>query len=171
MCGVPIDGVWILTLIYCALTQFIATDNDYSVADSRTLQFAETSQPAVSPQQFSGNVFQRRAFPFHWVPELSPASVTGTLDEVIQDTELLYDKRIVANHFVLAPSPLKLENKQTNCVAFSPQSSHTDLSTATSRRILMPTFVDRGVSRGPLDGSPTVVNLSFLDRSRYFSFK
>jgi hypothetical protein len=33
------------------------------------------------------------------------------------------------------------------------------------------TFADRGVSSGQRDGSPTVVNLSFLDRSRYFSFK
>jgi hypothetical protein len=32
-------------------------------------------------------------------------------------------------------------------------------------------FVDRGVSRGQRGGSPTVVNLSFLDRGRYFSFK
>jgi hypothetical protein len=31
--------------------------------------------------------------------------------------------------------------------------------------------VDRGVSRGQRGGSPTVVNLSFLDRSRYFSLK
>jgi hypothetical protein len=37
--------------------------------------------------------------------------------------------------------------------------------------ILVPTFVDRGVSCGQRGGSPTVVNLSFLDRSRYFSFK
>jgi hypothetical protein len=36
---------------------------------------------------------------------------------------------------------------------------------------LVPTFVDRRVSRGQRDGSPTAVNLSFLDRSRYFSFK
>jgi hypothetical protein len=35
----------------------------------------------------------------------------------------------------------------------------------------MPTFVNRIVSRGKRGGSPTVVNLSFLDRSRYFSFK
>jgi hypothetical protein len=32
--------------------------------------------------------------------------------------------------------------------------------------ILMPTFVERGVSRGQHGGSPTVVNLSFLDRYR-----
>jgi hypothetical protein len=31
-------------------------------------------------------------------------------------------------------------------------------------------FVDRGVSRGQRGGSPTVT-LSFLERSRYFSFK
>jgi hypothetical protein len=28
----------------------------------------------------------------------------------------------------------------------------------------MPTFVDRGLSHGQRGGSPTVVNLSFLDR-------
>jgi hypothetical protein len=33
------------------------------------------------------------------------------------------------------------------------------------------TFADRGVSRRERGGSPAVVNLSFLDRSRYFSFK
>jgi hypothetical protein len=38
-------------------------------------------------------------------------------------------------------------------------------------RNLVPTFVDRGVSRGQRGGSPTVVNLSFLDRNRYFYFK
>jgi hypothetical protein len=32
-------------------------------------------------------------------------------------------------------------------------------------------FVDRGVPRGQRGGSLTVVNLSFLERSRYFSFK
>jgi hypothetical protein len=37
--------------------------------------------------------------------------------------------------------------------------------------ILVPTFVDRGLSRVQRGGSPTVVNLSFLDQSRYFSFK
>jgi hypothetical protein len=37
--------------------------------------------------------------------------------------------------------------------------------------ILVPTSVARGVSRGQRGGSPTVVNLSFLDRSRYYSFK
>jgi hypothetical protein len=56
-------------------------------------------------------------------------------------------------------------------VALSPQVNYTNLSTATCRRNVVPTFVDRGVSRGQRGGSPTVVNLSFLDRSRYFSFK
>jgi hypothetical protein len=57
--------------------------------------------------------------------------------------------------------------KQTNSVAFSPQANYTDWSTATGRWILMPTFVVRGVLRGQGGGTPTAVNLSFLDRSRY----
>jgi hypothetical protein len=35
----------------------------------------------------------------------------------------------------------------------------------------VPTFANRGVTPGQRGGSPAVVNLSFLDRSRYFSFK
>jgi hypothetical protein len=37
--------------------------------------------------------------------------------------------------------------------------------------MLVPTFVDRGLSRGQRVGSPTAINRSFLDRSRYLSFK
>jgi hypothetical protein len=62
-------------------------------------------------------------------------------------------------------------NTKTNSVALSPQANYTDRATATCRRNLVPTFVDRGVSRSQRSGSPTVVILSFLDRSRYFSFK
>jgi hypothetical protein len=61
--------------------------------------------------------------------------------------------------------------KKTNSVAFSPQANYTDWLTATCQRNLMPTFVDRGVSRGQREGSPMVFNLTFLDRSRHFSFK
>jgi hypothetical protein len=56
-------------------------------------------------------------------------------------------------------------------MAFSLQANYTDWATATCRRNLVPTIVDRGVSRGQCGGTPTVVNLSFLDRSHYFSFK
>jgi hypothetical protein len=49
-------------------------------------------------------------------------------------------------------------------VALSPQANYTDWATATCRRNLVPTFVDRGVSRGQRGGFPAVVNLSFLDR-------
>jgi hypothetical protein len=58
----------------------------------------------------------------------------------------------------------------TNSVGLSPQANYTDLATATYRRNLMPTFVDRGVSHGQRSGSTTVLNLSFLDQKRYFSF-
>jgi hypothetical protein len=56
-------------------------------------------------------------------------------------------------------------------VVLSPQANYTDRTTVTCRRNLVPTFADRGVSRSQRGGSPTVVNLGFLDRSRYFSFK
>jgi hypothetical protein len=56
-------------------------------------------------------------------------------------------------------------------MALSPQAKYTDRAAATCRGTLVPTLADRGVSRGQRDGSRTVVNLSFLDRSRYFSFK
>jgi hypothetical protein len=52
-------------------------------------------------------------------------------------------------------------------VALSPRANYTVWATATCRRNLLPTFVDRGVSRGQRVGSPTVVNLSFIDWSRY----
>jgi hypothetical protein len=58
-----------------------------------------------------------------------------------------------------------------NSVALSPQANYTDRATATYRRNLVPTFVDGGMSHGQRGGSPTIVNLRFLDRSRYFSFK
>jgi hypothetical protein len=60
---------------------------------------------------------------------------------------------------------------KTNSVALSPRANYTNWATATCRRNLKPTFVDRRVSRGQRGGFPTVVNLSFLYRSRYFSFK
>jgi hypothetical protein len=65
---------------------------------------------------------------------------------------------------------LFLINQKTNSVAFSQQANYTDCATATCWRNLMPTFADRGVSHGQCGGSPTVVNLSFLCRNRYFSF-
>jgi hypothetical protein len=55
-------------------------------------------------------------------------------------------------------------------VAFSPQTNYADWTTAACQRNLVPNFVDL-VSRGQRGRSPTVVNLSFIDRSRYFSFK
>jgi hypothetical protein len=50
-------------------------------------------------------------------------------------------------------------------MAFSPQANYNDWTTATCWRNLVPTFADRVVSCGQRGGLPTVVNLSFLDRS------
>jgi hypothetical protein len=55
-------------------------------------------------------------------------------------------------------------------VALSPQANYTDSSTATCRRNLVSTFVDRGMTRGQRGGSPTVVNLrERRDRVRKYS--
>jgi hypothetical protein len=56
-------------------------------------------------------------------------------------------------------------------MAFSLQANYTDWATTTGQPILAPTSADRGVWCGQCSGSPTVVNLSFLDWSRYFSFQ
>jgi hypothetical protein len=60
---------------------------------------------------------------------------------------------------------------KTNSVAFSPQANYTDWATTTCWRNLVPTFKNGGVLHGHRGRTPTVVNLSFLDCSRYFSFK
>jgi hypothetical protein len=60
---------------------------------------------------------------------------------------------------------VNIHSNYSNSVAFSSQANYTDWATATGRRILMPTFMDRGVSRGQRSGTPTAVNLSFLDRT------
>jgi hypothetical protein len=66
---------------------------------------------------------------------------------------------------------LRKNKQKTNSVTLSPQANFTGWATATCRRNSVPTFADRGVSRGQRGWSPTAVNLSFVDRSRYYSFK
>jgi hypothetical protein len=79
-------------------------------------------------------------------------------------------KEVAVAYCSYYPSIYQTTNK-TNSVALSPRANYTDLWTATCRRNLVQTFVDRGMSRGQRGGSPTDVNFSFLDPSRYFSFK
>jgi hypothetical protein len=59
---------------------------------------------------------------------------------------------------------INLSKEQTNSVSFNPQANYTDKATASCRRILLPTLADRGASHGQSSGSPTDLNLSFLDR-------
>jgi hypothetical protein len=56
---------------------------------------------------------------------------------------------------------------QTNSVAFSPKEKDNDWAIATRRRIIVATFVDRGMSRGQRGGTPMAVRLRFLERSRF----
>jgi hypothetical protein len=92
----------------------------------------------------------------------------------IQTKLLMYFMhRWMNRHFICNSHDCEHTHKQTktNSVALSPRANYTDWATATCRRNLVPTFVDREVLHGERGGSPTVVNLSFLDQSHYFSFK
>jgi hypothetical protein len=64
-----------------------------------------------------------------------------------------------------------VKTNKTGSMTYSPQAEYTDWATTTYRRILVLTFADRGVSRGQRGGTTTAVNLSFLNRTRYFSFQ
>jgi hypothetical protein len=58
-----------------------------------------------------------------------------------------------------------------NAVASSAQANYTEWTTATGRRILVPTFTGRGISRGQRSGTSTAVHLSFLHRNLTISWK
>jgi hypothetical protein len=64
-----------------------------------------------------------------------------------------------------------LINKKQTPRSFSPQANLTDWATATGRLISVPTFVVRGVLCGQRGGAPVVVDISFLDRGRYFFYQ
>jgi hypothetical protein len=85
-------------------------------------------------------------------------SLSSQKPTIAQPSLRLLDKTQLAYSLVFSLPP--------NSVALSPQANYTDWVTATCRRNLVPTFVDRGVSHCQRGGSLTVVNLSFLDRSR-----
>jgi hypothetical protein len=58
-----------------------------------------------------------------------------------------------------------------NLVALTVRLNCTDWATITGWRILVPTFPGIEVSRGQRGGSSTVVNISFLDWSRWLFFQ
>jgi hypothetical protein len=68
------------------------------------------------------------------------------------------------------PTPYSIIDYKQTFVMFIPQANYSDWATAIGRRILVLTFMDRGLLRAQRGGSPTAVNLRFLDRSRYFFF-
>jgi hypothetical protein len=99
-----------------------------------------------------------------WTGREEPASESS-----VEAAELTYRiLKTLSLEFGDQSKGVYLTNKQNkqNSVAFSPRANYTDWATATCRRNLVPTFMDRGVSRSQRGASLTVVNLSFLDRSR-----
>jgi hypothetical protein len=101
--------------------------------------------------------------------QLARGLVVGVIEH-LQKVTTCKCNTITNSYLALQYNTFLLMGK-TNSVALSPQANYTDWATATCRQNLVPTFVDRWMSRGQSGGSPTIVNLSFLDRRRYFSFK
>jgi hypothetical protein len=104
------------------------------------------------------------------VSDLRLPNNDGIRPNTSQYQQIFFGKSTLHCCFVCFSEKVKQKTKQTPW-PLSPLANYSDWATATCRRNLVPTFVDREVSRGQRGGSPTVVNLSFLDRSRYFSFK
>jgi hypothetical protein len=76
-------------------------------------------------------------------------------------------KNLMLNYIIWSNKPPNETKKtKTNSVALSLQVNYTDWGTATCRRNLVPTYVDRRVSCGQRSRSPMVINLSFLDRQK-----
>jgi hypothetical protein len=63
-------------------------------------------------------------------------------------------QRVVSHLRTIPVSPACRVTHTPPSVAFSPQANYTDWATATCWWKLVPTFVDRGVSRGQRGGSP-----------------
>jgi hypothetical protein len=75
----------------------------------------------------------------------------------------------ILSHF--APTFFQYVTNAENQMSVTSKSTLIIPNNFTCWRNLTPTSADRGVSRGQRGGSPTVVNFSFLDQIRYFSFK
>jgi hypothetical protein len=121
----------------------------------------------VTPQQFPKILwYSTGCNRLHWIATL--VSILRQISAVHIST--FYSFKVLFN--IIHPSKICIPSptKQTPWY-FSPQTNYTDRATTTCWRNLLPTFADSGASSGQRGGSPTVVNLSFLDRSRYFSFK
>jgi hypothetical protein len=59
-----------------------------------------------------------------------------------------------SRNIIITDITSKKQTNKTNSVAISWQANYTDSETATGRRILVPPFADKGVSRGQRNGSP-----------------
>jgi hypothetical protein len=114
---------------------------------------------------------------------VSEFTATETLYITTSKTDILYKYFDRLRKFIeetnkwriLNASPFRVRNEHVvykqNSAAFSSQANYTAWAPATDRQLLVPAFVHRGVSRGQRAGTTTAVNGSFLDLSRYFTFK
>jgi hypothetical protein len=127
----------------------------------QSVQMAFTSQANCTER--SASAYERRYYQLVWID-----GVAWSEQRILTTLKLGFveQSRYFFTQVTWQISSWSWMDKQTSSLALSPRANYTDSATATCRRNLVPTFVDRGVSRGQRGGSLTVVNLSFLDRSR-----
>jgi hypothetical protein len=97
------------------------------------------------PSGTGAGIFWTLRFPLPSIPSIGPHSsfgagiIGGLVTSVIMDSVPFHPKK---------------QTNKTHSVALSPQANYTGWATATCRRNWVPTFVDRGVSRGSAADHP-----------------
>jgi hypothetical protein len=97
--SVTTDGVWIDDRNYCTLIhlQILTTSNYSATANSHSATHLSLLGQ-LCLHQSSGNCFQRRNFPFPWVPKLSRASATSFYQQQLTRTELQQSSNSLTYH-------------------------------------------------------------------------
>jgi hypothetical protein len=129
---------------------------------SRQCEILNISQPCRPPQPVMEIALHYLTLQILIKLKLSGITSEFCLVTIILKHERMVDEKCMAliirpsnsNSHPSGPVVITVKQTKTNSVALSLRANSTDWSTATCRRNLMSTFVDRGVSCGQRGGSP-----------------
>jgi hypothetical protein len=155
--------VWALAFLRCVYQICLINLSNFHLFGFCNIRFLRARSSALVPMSSLQHQVPVFGSPSDRLAQLYPQAPSSPFAS-------FHDSQATTLQVFYMSAKLGLTNK-TNSVALSPQANYTDWATATCWRNLVPTFADRRMSRGQGGGSPAVVNLSVLDRSRYFSFK
>jgi hypothetical protein len=143
------ESITIYLAYICVLGRYLTCLMVYSVVSHRLAFLKKHLLPALYPSHF----IVYGAFPYLIKLSfiLGFQTESSLLPELIR---LSWTNSCLARKIEWYQTYYLHQNK-TNTVALSQQANYTDWATATCRRNLVPTFVDRRVSRGHRGGQPT----------------